>query len=360
VSYAYDAQGRRKRKTVNGITTLYVTDADNREVLEYDGTSGQVLRWYAYGAGSNDVLNQLDVVAGTRQTLIPDIQGSILASLDSSTATLTKRGYFPYGASASVTGSFAYTGQRIDTETNGLYYARARMYAPGLGRFLQPDPIGYDGGKYLYAYVGNDPLNRIDPVGLSADIAQIPREPGLVEAFNPLELLLLVAEVKAAVGVTGTIVGVIAGKVLGREVQTAGREVAAVAGQEAAVVWGLRPFARGQAIEQALGQNLPGNFPVIDRFENGLATSIKSLDLNAATYQNASTLYRTLTGYIDSVAGFNGRTWAGVSIRSGDIAGRALNLAVPHTGSAVQQSVINQAIRYGASRGVTVNVIPFP
>ena len=47
VSYAYDAQGRRKRKTVNGITTLYVTDADNREVLEYDGASGQVLRWHA-------------------------------------------------------------------------------------------------------------------------------------------------------------------------------------------------------------------------------------------------------------------------------------------------------------------------
>jgi YD repeat-containing protein len=67
VSYAYDAQGRRKRKTVNGITTLFVTDADNCEVLEYDGTSGQVLRWYATGAGSNDVLNQMDVVAGTRQ-----------------------------------------------------------------------------------------------------------------------------------------------------------------------------------------------------------------------------------------------------------------------------------------------------
>jgi len=44
VSYAYDAQGRRKRKTVNGVTTLYVTDADNGEVLEDDGTSGQGLR----------------------------------------------------------------------------------------------------------------------------------------------------------------------------------------------------------------------------------------------------------------------------------------------------------------------------
>ena len=36
-SYAYDAQGRRKSKTVNGTTTIYVTDADNREVLEYNG-----------------------------------------------------------------------------------------------------------------------------------------------------------------------------------------------------------------------------------------------------------------------------------------------------------------------------------
>ena len=69
VSYAYDAEGRRKRKTVNGMTTLYVTDADNREVLEYDGTSGQVLRWYAYGAGSNDVLNRMDVIPSTCQTL---------------------------------------------------------------------------------------------------------------------------------------------------------------------------------------------------------------------------------------------------------------------------------------------------
>jgi RHS repeat-associated protein len=169
VSYAYDAQGRRQRKTVNGVTTLFVTDADNREVLEYDGTSGQVLRWYASGAGSNDVLNQMDVVAGTRQTLIPDLHGSILATLDSSTGALTKRGYFPYGASASVTGSFAYAGQRIDAETSGLYYARARMYALGLGRFLPLDPIGYAGGEQLYAYAGNDPLNRVNHARLSTE-----------------------------------------------------------------------------------------------------------------------------------------------------------------------------------------------
>jgi RHS repeat-associated protein len=164
-SYTYDAQGRRKTKTVNGVTTVFVTDAGNREVLEYDGTSGAIQRWYAYGLGPNDLLNQNNITALTRATLIPDIQGSIIASLDSGSGVLSKIGYLPYGKSATAPSSFGYTGQRIDPETNGLYYYRARHYSPAWGRFLQADPIGYHGGSNFYAYVGNDPLNLIDPFG---------------------------------------------------------------------------------------------------------------------------------------------------------------------------------------------------
>ena len=85
---------------MNGTTTVFVTDADNREVLEYDGSTGAIQRWYAYGLGPNDVLNQMNVAAGTRATLVPDILGSIIASQDSARARLRKIGYLPYGKSA--------------------------------------------------------------------------------------------------------------------------------------------------------------------------------------------------------------------------------------------------------------------
>jgi RHS repeat-associated protein len=177
-SYAYDAQGRRKSKTVGSTTTIYVTDTDNREVLEYNGSTGALGTWYSFAPaaafGPDAVLNQMTLSAGTRQTLIPDVQGSIAATLDSGTGALTKIGYQTFGEHPTLAaGSYRYTARRYDAETavgtsqqpSGLYYYRARMYSPTWGRFLQPDPIGYQAGTNLYMYAGNDPLDLTDPGG---------------------------------------------------------------------------------------------------------------------------------------------------------------------------------------------------
>jgi RHS repeat-associated protein len=60
---------------------------------------------------------------------------------------------------------YLYTGRRWDADI-ALYYYRARHYAPHLGRFIQPDPIGFGQGPNLYAYVGNAPTAYVDAFGL--------------------------------------------------------------------------------------------------------------------------------------------------------------------------------------------------
>ena len=54
----------------------------------------------------------------------------------------------------------------MQTDENGLLYMRARYYNPMTRRFINADPIGFEGGLNWYAYAGGDPLGYVDPTGL--------------------------------------------------------------------------------------------------------------------------------------------------------------------------------------------------
>ena len=70
-------------------------------------------------------------------------------------------------STSAVGNRFLFTGRELIGQI-GLYDYRNRFYSADLGRFLQPDPIGFDAGDInLYRYVGNNPINEIDPFGLS-------------------------------------------------------------------------------------------------------------------------------------------------------------------------------------------------
>ena len=105
------------------------------------------------------------VSASARRSLQANYQGSIVSVADASGDPITINRYDEYGLPAdSNVGRFQYTGQAWLPEL-GIYYYKARLYDPRLGRFLQTDPVGYQDDLNLYAYTYNDPLDRTDPSG---------------------------------------------------------------------------------------------------------------------------------------------------------------------------------------------------
>jgi hypothetical protein len=124
--------------------------------------------------------------------------------------------------------------------------------------------------------------------------------------------------------------------------------------------WKLGWAARGKYFNDALGAKLPDNYPVIDDFPNGIATSNKSIDLEARSYQNPTVLRSQIKRYINEVSEFNGTDRRGFEIESSEIRGRALTLVIPRgSGSRAQQSIIDEAKAYAKERGVRVTIVPF-
>jgi RHS repeat-associated protein len=160
-SYGYDYQGRRRVKTVGGVTTKYLYDG-----LNLVGELGASPADYLFGPGIDEPLAMNR--GGQVSYYETDALGSINALTSSSGAIQNNYLYDVWGQTKTQTGSlanpFTYTAREAG-EAGTLFY-RARYLNPGAGRFLAEDPIGFQGGMNLQLYVQGNPAQFTDPWGL--------------------------------------------------------------------------------------------------------------------------------------------------------------------------------------------------
>ena len=139
VDFTYDAAGTPLTMTYNGVTYYYVTNLQGDVVGLLDGNGNRMISYHytAYG------------------------QGYINANESSMTATL---------ASVNPLGYRSY----VHDLGTGLYYLQSRYYDPAVGRFINADVYTSTGqgfiGNNMFAYCGNNPVNRVDPTGKSPDL----------------------------------------------------------------------------------------------------------------------------------------------------------------------------------------------
>ncbi|MEJ0061671.1 MAG: RHS repeat-associated core domain-containing protein [Alphaproteobacteria bacterium] len=192
VEMQYDGLGRRTqiKSTIGGVVTTRnlqwcaqttsppFQGAAEEICVERDASGGMQRMVYPegeYRANGGRYFYERDQTGNIRDVM-KMAAGLTTAARDSSF------NYTPYGGVDGKDGTAEplqqFAGLLYEKNSN-LFLSRTRAYAPWIGRWLQRDPIGQNGGSNVYEYAGASPINKIDPSGLQGV------RPGLIETMRP-------------------------------------------------------------------------------------------------------------------------------------------------------------------------------
>ena len=290
VSYSYNADGLRTSKTVQGTTTEYYWS----DGLLYAQKTGTEYIFFLYDETGKPY--GFDITNGTNHNYYYyefNLQGDIIGIIDINGRKIVQYKYSPWGEVLAISGNqivalknpLRYRGYYFDNET-GFYYVSSRYYDPEVGRFLNADgyiSTGQDiNGYNMFAYCGNNPINRVDSNG---------------ELWH-----------WAVLGVVGAVVNVattfIAAKITDQEYSWADAGIAALSGLSNAIPY-VGPLVSGTIsgvytgyTSYSKGANLKNS--IISGTVSGLATTCSIGNL--ATIQGA-TLDIATNAVVDTVFG---------------------------------------------------------
>jgi hypothetical protein len=148
------------------------------------------------------------------------------------------------------------------------------------------------------------------------------------------------------------------------ELDAALRDAQERAAEPPSTAWERGPALRGIEAELwRLGgqRTLPSNAPTIDHFsEDGVAISIKSIDLNAPWYRDPLNLSRQIDRYVNKLLVFNGMDWGRIEIQEQEITGRVLDVVVPkNSGTSAQREAIARSIERAGRFDIRVFISPY-
>ena len=201
-TFSHDADGNMIARTAGGQTTHYRWDAFDKLIRResasltqsygYDveglrkSTGTNTKNYHSGGvsladqrpSGSISFLQGHQILGmkqdGAFYWYLPDHLGTVRQVIDNSGSVVATTSLDEFGRELSSSGSadrrlHTYTGSLGVRQEDGLYLAGQRWFDPGLGRWLNPDPIGFAGGLNLFEYANSSPVNFVDPDGLEPE-----------------------------------------------------------------------------------------------------------------------------------------------------------------------------------------------